>query len=183
MVDNSQTQNYIHYDDETLMMIFKTTLSSHAFDILAKRYEKRGFAVCCQYLRDKNHIQDSLQETFVKIIKNRKQYNEKYPFSSWFYRILKNVCIDYIRKEKRRSEIMVSYAQSIDLNNSLTDITLEKKMLLRLPPKDRQILCLRIAYNLSFPDIAEIVGCSVDAAKKRGQRGLKKLRELVVGKS
>lgn len=161
------------------MSVFCETFDVQMFDLLTKKYSARALGVARQYLFDKSAAEDAVQETFLKVIRFRNRYNHKQPFAPWFFRMLRNVCIDMLRKNKVHDEYIAGQHQDepefepeFDFESSHAS----KTLLDRLPMKEREVLVLRIIQDMPIPDIAATLNCSVEAVKKRSQRGLKKLR-------
>jgi RNA polymerase sigma-70 factor (ECF subfamily) len=164
---------------ETLMARFKISLDKTAIEQLVLNYASPAIAVAHQMLRDHALAEDAVQEAFIRIINKRNQYAESGPFSRWFYAILRNVCIDLLRKRKRDQEFtkrLFNETKHITQNELLSD---HASLLNILPYHDKSVLELRVVYSMSFKEIAAALNITEEAAKKRAQRGLRKLREKI----
>jgi RNA polymerase sigma-70 factor (ECF subfamily) len=164
---------------EALMARFKISLDKTAFEQLVLDYACPAAAVAHQMLKDRALAEDAVQEAFIRIINKRNQYVASRSFSRWFYAILKHVCIDLLRKRKRDQEFtkrLFNEIKHIPQNELLCD---HASLLSILPSHDKSVLELRVVYSMSFKEIAAALNITEEAAKKRAQRGLRKLREKI----
>jgi len=164
---------------ETLMARFQARLDSEAFEKIVSFNINPALAVARQILLDDALAEDAIQESFLRVIRKRDQYIPGNPFSCWFYAIVRNVCIDMLRKRSREKEVLENAAtivESIKPQRKLSEIP---KLLDLLASRERDVLVLRIVHGLGFRDIAAALGISEEAAKKRAQRALKRLRAKV----
>ena len=165
---------------ETLMMKFKTVLDQAAFEQLIRDYASVAKAVANQILCDRSLAEDAVQETFVRLIEKRNQYNLSDRFSPWFYAILRNVCIDMIRKQQRDRKCARQLISKIANNSSFESQRDNLDLLDMLPTREKNVLELRVIHSMSFKEIATALDISEEAAKKRAQRGLRRLRQKLV---
>ncbi len=166
---------------ETLMAKFQQTLDREAFCKIVCHYTQPGLSAARQILHDNHLAEDAVQETFLRLIRKRGQYKSSEPFSGWFYAILRNTCLDMLRKKKRGEKAI----QEISLESEIvTYCGCEPSetvfaLLNRLHSGEQDVLRLRIVEELSFRDIGIVLGISAESAKKRGQRGLRRLRTII----
>lgn len=167
--------------------------SNEAFDILLKRHQDRVFNYILRIIKNEDLANDIFQETFVKAILTIKQgrYTESGKFPAWITRIAHNLIIDYYRQEK--SENM----QSTDLEDvnilnrkELCEATIEdliitdqiladvKYLIEELPDLQREVLTMRYYQNLSFKEIAEKTGVSINTALGRMRYAIINLRRI-----
>ncbi len=167
--------------DEKLFENYCLSDDQQEFSILLRRYAGKAVAVAREYLFDEMAAQDAVQEAFIRISRNRSQYKLGSQFAPWFFRILRNVCLDQLRRRKAYLDAITRFWQdekdvkNPEVNTSGSEYV---QLLSRLPQMERRVLELRINGELSFEEIAAATGCSVEAAKKRAQRGIRKLRDL-----
>jgi RNA polymerase sigma factor (sigma-70 family) len=167
------------FTDEYIMSVFCETFDVQMFDLLTKKYSGRALGVARQYLFDKSAAEDAVQETFLKVIRYRNRFDNKQLFAPWFFRMLRNVCIDMLRKNKVQDEYIAGQQLNepeFETESDFESSYISKTLLDKLPLKEREVLVLRIIQDMPIPDIAVTLKCSVEAVKKRSQRGLKKLR-------
>jgi RNA polymerase sigma-70 factor (ECF subfamily) len=165
--------------DEALMLLFRDTLEDAVFDVLMDRYYGRALTIAESRIFDRSLAQDAVQEAFIHVVRQRKKYDGR-SFSTWFYTILRNVCTDFIRKEMRHKRKMDELAAEPEKQPAAAEQGDFDALIAMLPGADRELLVYRFVQGLSFQEIAELMDCSEDAAKKRSQRALQKLRGTVV---
>ena len=162
------------------MARYQRRLDAGAFDQLVSRFLAPALGVAQQMLSDRALAEDAVQETFLRLVRGRERYLPSKSFSPWFYAILRNICRDMLRRRQRRQELHDRAAASVDRRvhepaSAPFDVL---GLLDALPAEARAVLELRVVQGLAFRDIAAALGISEEAAKKRGQRALRRLREL-----
>jgi RNA polymerase sigma-70 factor (ECF subfamily) len=113
------------------------------------------------------------------VIRKRDQYIPGSGFSCWFYAIVRNVCLDMLRKCARQKEAIEKIASRREPNKLRTNSSEIPKLLDVLARGERDVLVLRVVHGLRFRDVAAALGISEEAAKKRAQRALKRLRAKI----
>ncbi|MDR2498180.1 MAG: sigma-70 family RNA polymerase sigma factor [Tannerellaceae bacterium] len=164
-----------------------------AFDELLSRYKSSIFSYIYFIVHNKALTEDIFQETFVKAIVTIKQgrYVENGKFKAWITRIAHNLIIDYFRQEKNENTISNDEAEIDLLNNiKLCEGTIEdklvkkqvladvRKLVAHLPESQRTVLELRYYRDLSFKEIAEITGVSINTALGRMRYALLNMRRM-----
>ncbi len=165
-----------------------------AFDTLLARYQQKIYSYILFLVHDDEVADDLFQETFMKAIVTIRQgrYVESGRFSAWLTRIAHNLVIDKYRQD-RNSNVISNDASDADLFNdaSLSDITVEMKMiteqsltdvgrlLKELPDNQKEVLYMRFYQDLSFKEIADATGVSINTALGRMRYGLINLRKMV----
>jgi RNA polymerase sigma-70 factor (ECF subfamily) len=165
---------------ETLMARFQARLDSNAFNQIVSFYIKPALAVARQIVLDEALAEDAVQESFLRVIRKRAQYIPGSPFSCWFYAIVRNVCVDMLRKRAREKEVLDNAAVIVSASTPQTELSEIPKILDVLASRERDVLVLRIIHGLGFRDVAAALGISEEAAKKRAQRALKRLRAKIL---
>lgn len=179
--DEQLVKNYVNGD-------------SDAFDTLLARYQQKIYSYILFLVHDDEVADDLFQETFMKAIVTIRQgrYVESGRFSAWLTRIAHNLVIDKYRQD-RNSNVISNDASDADLFNdaSLSDITVEMKMiteqsltdvgrlLKKLPDNQKEVLYMRFYQDLSFKEIADATGVSINTALGRMRYGLINLRKMV----
>lgn len=167
---------------------------SYAFDTLLARYQQKIYSYILFLVHDDEVADDLFQETFMKAIVTIRQgrYVESGRFSAWLTRIAHNLVIDKYRQD-RNSNVISNDASDADLFNdaTLSDITVEMKMiteqsltdvgrlLKELPDNQKEVLYMRFYQDLSFKEIADATGVSINTALGRMRYGLINLRKMV----
>ncbi|MBE6298193.1 MAG: sigma-70 family RNA polymerase sigma factor [Bacteroidales bacterium] len=169
-----------------------------AFDILLNRHKDRLFNYIYFIVRSKEVAEDIFQETFVKVITTLQQgrYTNDGKFSAWITRIAHNLVIDQFRAE--RSENIISNDESeIDLLNDakLVEGNIENKLVNEqvlkdvralvdeLPDCQREVVFMRYYQDLSFKEIADITGVSINTALGRMRYAVLNMRRIATEKS
>lgn len=167
-----------------------------AFEALLRLHEKRVYNLCLRMSGNENDALDLSQEAFIKAWRALGQYQFEASFSTWLFRLTSNVCLDFLRRKKRRQELSLTenYEDSAEgAELSLPDaqplpeeqaITNEARRELaqamaRLAPDHREILQLRVVEDLSYEQIAEILDIRVGTVKSRLARARLSLRKIL----
>ena len=172
-------QNDSAISHETLMVRFQARLDSYAFDKIVSAYMKPAVGVARQILSDRTLAEDAVQESFLRVIRKRDQYIPGSPFSCWFYTIVRNICADMLRKRHRETRGIREIAAGRERESRRADSPQIPELLNVLARSDRDVLVLRIVHGLGFRDVASALGISEEAAKKRAQRALRRLRARI----
>ena len=163
---------------EQLMAQYQLDQGAAAFDSLFSMYFRPAVAVARQILRDSALAEDAVQETFIRVARGCQQYSPSKPFSNWFYAILRNACTDTLRKDRRYGRaIQELFHLRRSRPETVSSVPPELDCLQRLPQAEREVLVLHIVEEMQFDEVAAAMGISKEAAKKRAQRGLRRLRE------
>ena len=190
-------RNLKQLSDEELVTAYAGG-NNEAFDVLLLRHKTRLFNYIYQMVRDRDLADDIFQETFVKAIMTIKQgrYNDLGKFSAWLYRIARNLAVDSFRAEKNESALSTDNADYDILNRrELAEDTIEdvmvglqieedlRRLIDELPEVQREVLNLRYYKELSFKEIAELTGVSINTALGRMRYAILNLRRLAKEKS
>lgn len=178
--------------DDALVMLYSEG-NNQAFDILLDRYKDKLYSYIQFVVRNNEVSEDIFQETFVKAIVTIQQgrYTENGKFGAWLTRIAHNLVIDFFRQE--RNENMISNDETeVDLFNNVkfSDDNIETQLVneqvLRdvrrlvdyLPDNQREVVYMRYYQDLSFKEIADITGVSINTALGRMRYALLNLRRM-----
>jgi RNA polymerase sigma-70 factor (ECF subfamily) len=175
--------------------------STEAFEELFARYKVRLFNYLRRSLGDPMQAEDLLQTLFLRVHQARKTYQPAAAFSTWIYTIARHLvrdALDHERAKRARrvttrtsqreaDEEPVPVEERIADEHTAPETKLQQKeiaarlqqALLSLSPEQREMILLSKYADLSFPEIAAVLGCSVTAAKVRAFRALKALRAAV----
>jgi len=164
-----------------------------AFDSLLKRHQDRVFSYIFFIVKDKDVADDLFQETFVKAITTirQKRYTENGKFAAWITRIAHNLVIDYFRQQKNEGRVSTDNGEVDILNRQeLSDVSIEDVLIGRqvtndvhrlihaLPDTQRRVLMMRYYRDMSFKEIAEATGVSINTALGRMRYALLNMRRL-----
>ncbi len=167
-----------------------------AFSDLVTRYEKKALNFAYRMLKNSEEAEDATQEAFFKVFDKIHTFHGKSSFSTWFYTILNNICLDILRKRTRRAEV-VSISQTSNDDNEYelqiedtSDGPFEKlqkkdaKILLeqalsKLSNEHRAVIVMRDINDLEYEEIAKILNVSLGTVKSRISRARLALRKIL----
>lgn len=168
--------------------------NNNAFDVLLKRYERKVFTYIAYSVKNEEVAQDLFQDCFMRIITKLHSglYTENGKFASWIMRIAHNLVIDYHRQNQGNAVISNDESEYDLLNNSsiAMDYSREKEiidkqilndvkaLIKKLPANQREVVLMRFYEELSFKEIADITGVSINTALGRMRYALINLRRL-----
>ena len=179
--------------DESLALLYVKGDNS-AFDELLSRTQSKLFTYIMFVVRDHDIADDIFQETFVKVIVKLQQgqYTDSGKFLFWMTRIAHNVIMDWYRQQQTRH--IVEPNSENDLQNLRTASVIDtfresemvneqvlcdvKKMMENLPAPQREVVYMRFYQQLSFKEIAELTGVSINTALGRMRYALINLRRM-----
>lgn len=168
--------------------------NNHAFDELLARNQDNIFGYIIKVVEDEELANELFQETFLKIISKLQnhQYTETGRLQWWMMRVAHNVVIDYYRDQKKKFVVdapkendlsAVKSDELVDVNRE-TELanqrTLKQLVLLMnaLPAPQREVVYMRYFQDMSFKEIAEEVGCSINTSLGRMHYALINMRKL-----
>ena len=178
-------------DDVLVTMYAKG--NNQAFDILLDRYKNKLYSYIYFSVRNEELTEDIFQETFVKAIVTIQQgrYTADGKFSAWLTRIAHNLVIDFFRQERNENVISNDETETDLFNNvNLSDDNIEtqlvneqvlrdvKRLMDALPDNQREVVYMRFYQDLSFKEIAEITGVSINTALGRMRYALLNIRRM-----
>lgn len=165
--------------------------NNEAFDALLLRHQSYIFTYIQRLIKDTDLSNDIFQETFVKAIMNIKQgrYTGDGKFQAWLSRIAHNLIIDYFRQEKNVPTVSTDNEDANVLNRKdLSEGTIEDaiiddqilddvaRLVSTLPDDQRRVVEMRYYDNMSFKDIAEKSGVSINTALGRMRYAILNMR-------
>lgn len=163
-------------DDELIEQI--KSGDEQAAEQLIKRYYTSILRYCRWHCSSAEKAEDLTQETFYKLFKNISGYKGKKKFKAYLYTIANRLCIDESRKTPFYSleddEIIVDECNEILRVEDKAEIAY---LLNILPSEQREAIILRFGEQLSFDEIAKVMGCNMRTAQSRVRNGLKIMRK------
>lgn len=180
ITDAVLVSNYINGDEQSL-------------SVLIKRHKQKIYSFIYSKVFDRDVTEDVFQDTFIKVIKTLKlgKYNEEGKFLPWVMRIAHNLVIDHFRKNNR----MPKFDNSNDFNifSVLSDSSLNaektiiksqveediKRLIDELPDDQKEVLVMRMYNDMSFKEISENTGVSINTALGRMRYALINLRKVI----
>ena len=155
-----------------------------AFDELMTRHQRAVYRLCFRFVKTREDAMDLTQEVFIKAFENLSAFRGDARFKTWLYRVAVNHCLNHVKKNSRE---FVEVDESIgSVKPHFHNRLLEKErraivrdLMVNLPPKQKAILELRMNDNLSYEEIAGILGRSVSTIKSSVFFALTKLKKMV----
>lgn len=178
--------------DDRLVALYVSG-DNEAFDALLERHKNKLYSYIYYNVRNADMADDIFQETFVKVIMTLRQgrYVESGKFGSWLTRIAHNLIIDQFRTEQNECTVSNDEVETdLFAAAGTTDYTIEAKMMTEqalsevsklielLPESQLEIIRMRIYQNLSFKEIAQIKGISINTALGRMRYTVLNLRKM-----
>lgn len=186
--------------DETLVIRFREG-DRTALAVLVRRHQTSLYNFALRQLRERTAAEDVVQEAFVRVAQSAAEFKVEARFTTWMYTIVRNLCIDHVRKaahrrhasldESRRGEeaegptLGEQTADSrvpADVERSAVGTELRKRItaaIESLPEDQREVYLLREISNLKFKEIADITGVPENTVKSRMRYALERLQEAL----
>ena len=167
-----------------------------ALSSLVTRYKDKIFTSIYLLVKDKYLAEDIFQDVFIKVIDtlNSGRYNDEGKFLPWVMRIAHNSCIDHFRKVKRSPTIKTSDNHDLFEVLNFCEVGADEKMIQgqshervrkildMLPEDQKEVIIMRHYAELSFKEISDLTGCSINTSLGRMRYGLMNLRKLMIEK-
>ncbi len=167
--------------------------NENALSILIKRHKQKIYSFIYSKVYDRDITEDVFQDTFIKVIRNLKRgkYNEEGKFLPWVMRIAHNLVIDHFRKNSRMPKFANTGEFSIFSVLSDSSLNAEKTMIKdqvesdvrriieELPEDQKQVLVMRMYQDMSFKEISERTGVSINTALGRMRYALINMRKVI----
>ncbi len=169
--------------DEKLFEDFRRG-SAEGFEQLLDRYKAPLFSMILKRVRDADLAQDIFQETFMRVIERADTFERGRKFSPWVFRIASNLCVDYYRKARTRSEVGMDRAGAEPIDGAAVEEKMEDRetrekiqaALDVLTEEQRQVFIMREYSGMSFKEIAEATESNLNTVLGRMHAAIKKLR-------
>ena len=180
-------------DEKTVIHAVKAG-DTEAYGQIVRAYEKQIYNLCLRMVSDPVDAEDLAQEAFVKAWQGLEFYKFEAAFSTWLYRLTTNLCIDFLRKKKRRPSVSMTVEEDGETSEmEFPDRALspEEEILRRerqrmlseametLDEEGRAIITLRVVDELSYEQIARVLDVKVGTVKSRLARARERLRKIL----
>lgn len=173
--------------DELLMEAYRDG-DQAAFPPLVHRYQNRLYGYLMRMVNNSEIAEDCFQETFLRVHRKAHSYRSNATFKSWLYTIATRIAIDRLRHDDRRPQTDTLEFDAPNQPHALDPSEDAERSELRqtvqtalesLPPQQRAALVLAYYQGHTYPEVAEIMGCSLGTVKTHMSRALKKLSTLL----
>lgn len=176
--------------DAQLIQLYRDGKES-AFSVLLERYKSKIYTTIYMIVKDHYIAEDLFQEAFIKVINRLSNgtYNEEGKFRMWVCRIAHNLAIDHFRKQKRNPMILTEDGRDVFTTMDFSEDSFEtvqikedthkvlKQLIETLPENQREVLVMRHYAEMSFKEISEATGVSINTALGRMRYALINLRK------
>ncbi|MCM1331119.1 MAG: sigma-70 family RNA polymerase sigma factor [Bacteroides sp.] len=164
-----------------------------AFDTLLQRHQAKLYSYILRIVKNEEIANDIFQDTFIKIIMTLKQgrYTENGKFGAWLTRIAHNLIIDFYRQEKSENSVSTDDDATNLLNRrdlceeNIEDLLINdqiradvRKIIDALPDPQREVVMMRYYNDMSFKEIADVTGVSINTALGRMRYALMNMRRI-----
>lgn len=185
-----KTFNKNKVSDEKLIARFQQG-DVQAFDVLVRRYKDQLLNYVFRFVGNRVDAEDIVQETFLRVYKNKHYYKEIAKFSTWVYTIAGNLAKTELRRRKRRRIFSVSNFVNEERDYDIPDIdnnpeqevdgaitdNIIQRAIDKLPPKFKEVILLRDVQGFAYEEISQILSIPLGTVKSRVNRGRLKLQE------
>ena len=167
-----------------------------AFQLLVERYQERVFSLVRHYTRSAVEVEDIAQDTFLKVYRKLASFQRQSSFSTWLYRIAVNTALDFLKKAGRSPVHVVEDPELLPGGPAVQegprlgapDARLEREELARithqvldeLPEIFRTVLVLREFEDLSYQEMADVLGISIGTVESRLFRARARFKEALI---
>jgi len=182
--------------DEKTVIIKAQQGDMDSFTLLVEQFQDRAYAIAYGVMGNSHDAFDMVQESFIKIFKNINMFNFKSSFNTWLYRIVKNTCIDELRKKNKKKT--VSYDATFNNNDELLNYQFEdensnieniienneKKQLIekainQLSYNQRVVVVLADIKGYDYKEICKLLDLNIGTVKSRISRGRTNLAKII----
>lgn len=167
-----------------------------AFELLVERHQARAYRLACSVLGNEADARDVSQDAFIRLYESAHRFDGRSRFSTWFYRVLVNLCIDHKRRGKWWNKLLPLAGPGDDPDEpgiepasgeagpDLMAINRQSAgrladALKHLSPNQRTAVLLQVQEGLSSREIAQVLNCSENTARVHIHRGLAALKKLL----
>lgn len=186
-------ENMLIKQDDALLVSDYINGNERALETLVLRHKLKIYNFIYSKVFDRDTAEDIFQETFIKVIKTLKRgvYNEEGKFLPWVMRIAHNLVIDYFRKNNRIPTFdnneeydifqLISDGSPTAERSMIDEQVVEdlQKLIVELPDDQKDVLTMRLYKDMSFKEIAETTGVSINTALGRMRYAIINLRKMV----
>jgi RNA polymerase sigma-70 factor, ECF subfamily len=168
--------------DEELMLALRAGQLT-AFDALFRRHYEPVRALCARIAATPSVGDDLAQDTFLRVLRHRATFRGDARFTTWVYRIARNVCLEHIARsarDRRIAERWFSETEPPDAAPNADENEVLTAAMRALTPEQREVLVLCRYHDLPFAEIGEVLGCTAGAARVRAHRALAALRDAYI---
>ena len=183
----------VHVNDSELVSLYIKNSDEKAFETLVRRYKSKVYTTIYLIVKDTFVAEDLMQDVFIKTVDVLRsgRYNDEGKFLPWILRIAHNMAIDYFRRDKRYPNVVFEDGSSVFntldfAEDSFEEIQIREEshahlrsLIKMLPDTQREVLVMRHYEDMSFQEIADATGVSINTALGRMRYALINLRKMM----
>jgi RNA polymerase sigma-70 factor, ECF subfamily len=192
----------MHPTDEELVAAYLERQDEQAFELLVRRHQDRIYGYLLGMVRDRATANDLFQDTFLRVVaamrKERASYERQGRWLAWVMRIARNAALDHARRRKKWHDVdsndddgLSFWDAVVDEQVTPLDMRLHEadrrawleRCIEQLPEEQREVLLLRHETDLTFREIAELTGVSINTALGRMRYALLNLKKMMDARS
>lgn len=178
---------YLQLENEDFILVSDSLSGKgRSYEIIVEKYNKIIFRLANKFVKDFDDAEEITQSVFVKAYENLKDYNPKYKFFSWLYRITVNESINFEKRKKSVEKISENFRSVNDdpdkiydnnaLSDVITDALMELDMLYRIP------VVLKHFLDYSYKELSYLLGVPEKTVKSRLFTGRQLLKDILIKK-
>lgn len=176
-------------ENQFIQELLDPKTQNQAFQKLLSNYQKPLYSHIRNIVLNHDDTDDVLQNTFIKVHQNLKNFKGESKLFSWMYRIATNEALTFLSQKSKKSGITSEKLQSKTIDNLQADVYFDgnqiqiqlQKALISLPEKQQLVFKMKYFEELKYEEISEILGTSVGALKASYHHAVKKIEAFVVG--
>lgn len=151
-----------------------------AYRVIVELYMQKAYYIALGFLHNAQDAMDISQDSFIKAFRRIKKFDVERPFFPWFYKLLKNLCLDHIRRRGHIREVPLEEGRVLaDEHEDREMKEILWKGIESLPVEQKEVIILRYFQQLSYQEIAEITGKPVGTVMSSLFYAKKKLKDAI----
>lgn len=154
-----------------------------AFETLMRTHASAVYAHALRFFGDKAAADDVVQEVFIKVYRSLAGFNGESAFSTWLFRVTRNICLDSLRAGKRRpipvDPLTIATDSSPDHASGVIDKVALEDAMRALSPEDREALSAVTLFGMGYAEAAEALGVPAGTVKSRVFRARRTLMTIM----
>jgi RNA polymerase sigma factor (sigma-70 family) len=174
-------------EKEFIFSLLNSKTQNQAFQKLMQEYQKPLYSHIRNIVLNHDDTDDVLQNTFIKVFQNLKNFKGESKLFTWMYRIATNEALTFLNQKAKKSGISSAELQNKAIDNLKADSYFEgdeiqiklQKAIAELPEKQQLVFKMKYFEDLKYEEISEIVGTSVGALKASYHHAVKKIEAFV----
>jgi RNA polymerase sigma-70 factor (ECF subfamily) len=177
-INNQMSHDVFLSEKERLEQVKKG--NREAYQWIVQKYMKTAYYIALGYVHNQQDALDISQEAFIKAFRKIKRFDSEKPFFPWFYKLMKNLCLDHLKKSSRTREIPIEEIHVVEVEKEDKDMKeVLWKGIRNLPFEQREVIILRYFRQLSYKEIAETVEKPIGTVMSSLYYAKKRLRDCI----